>query len=352
LPFIVTRQEIGIGSCYHTAALSPNTRRTPLETSERPKRRSRAYWLLLAVGLVLLALLIAHIGPQKMLTAWRQANKSLLAAGVALFLAGLLVRGVKWRLFLSVTPHRVRYVDALRAYVLNAFFANLTPARTGEVFAPVWLGRHGVPTATGFAVMIVDRMLDLVVVLSFFAVAVWNLNRLAPVDTAVYRTAGIAALIIVAAMLIVVLLALARLDLAIGFLSRFSGRAAVRVRGALSSFRDALVPFRHRRVLAANLGLTALTWLMDLTTSFFVVRSVLPTLTWSASATASLFATAAALASFVPGGIGVGAVGFTAVIALLGYDATAAGAGAVLMTLLTQLVRAAAAGLLAMKSER
>jgi uncharacterized membrane protein YbhN (UPF0104 family) len=75
-------------------------------------------------------------------------------------------------------------------------------------------------------------------------------------------------------------------------------------------------------------------------------------LTWSASATASLFATAAALASFVPGGIGVGAVGFTAVIALLGYDATAAGAGAVLMTLLTQLVRAAAAGLLAMKSER
>ncbi len=324
----------------------------PLETNGRSPRRTSAYWLLLLVGMVLLALLIAHIGPGAMLAAWRQADPALLAAAVVLFFVALLVRGLKWKLFLGVTPHPVGYLDAWRAYVLNAFFANLTPARSGELFAPVWLSRHGVPTATGYAVAVTDRLLDLMVVVTLFAVAVWNLGRLAPADSAAYRTAGLTALVVVAAGVVVLLLTLARLDIAIDLLARRHGRVATRLCEALTAFRDALTPFRHRGVLGANLGLTLLTWLMDLTTSFLVIRSVVPDLTYDASATASLFATAATLASFVPGGIGVGAVGYTAVIALFGYDATAAGSGAVLMTLLSHGVRAATAGILAAKNNR
>jgi len=345
---MLIRQEIKIGSCYHTGALVPNSWRKPLETSPRP-RRAKAYWLLLLVGLALLVLLIAHIGPQTMLAAWRRADKSLLAAAVALFCFGLLARAVKWRLFLRVATHEVSYLDALRAYVLNAFFANVTPGRSGELFAPVWLARHGVPAATGYAVVIVDHMLDAVIVLALFAAAVLNLNRIAPADSGALRAAGLIALVMVAAALVLVLFALLRLDLAIGFLSRFTGRLASRVRGALVLFREALVPFRHRGVLAVNFCISLLAWLTDLTTSYLVVRSVLPGLRWTDSATGSMFAVAAALASFVPGGLGVGAVGFTAVMALLGYDAAAAGSGAVLMTLLTQIVRASAAGLLAGK---
>ena len=323
-------------------------RRISLEgTAPAPHPRRRyLYWLLLAVGFSLLILLIAKIGPGKMLNAWRQADKLFLAAGACLFLAAIFVRGLKWRVFLGVTPHPLDYGPSLRGYVLNAFFANLTPARTGEVFAPVWLGRHGVPTATGYAVVVVDRMLDVLVVLTLFAGAVWLLGIKAPGDSTAYRTAGIIVGGLVLAGLAVLVFALVRLDLAIGFLQRFEGRVAAKVCQALESFREALKPLNNHGVLAANFGLTAASWLMDLTTSFLVVRSVLPGLNWFDSATASMFATAATLASAIPGGIGVGALGYTAVLALLGYDPTHAGAGAVLMTVMTHLLRAALAGLL------
>lgn len=310
-------------------------------------KRPRAYWPLFAVGLLLLAALIVKIGPTRMLAAWARADHLRVLAAVLVFTCAVFIRGFKWRVFLGVTPHPLRYIDALRAYVLNAFLANLTPGRAGELFAPVWLGRHGVPTATGYAVVVVDRTLDVIIVLLLFAAAVWNLGQQAPLAAANYQTAGMLFTVLLLAALAVLLFSLWRLDLAVSFLARFRNRLAVRLRTALESFRQALTHFRHRRVLAANFGLTLLTWIMDITTGYLLVGAFIPHLTWIDSGTAAMFATAAALVSFIPGGIGVGAVGYTAVIALLGYDADLAGAGAILMTCVVHLIRASLAGLLA-----
>jgi len=320
------------------------------ETASANKTRRRLYWLLLTVGLILLALLIAKIGPTRMLDAWRQSDKALLLAGFCLFTFALFIRGLKWRLFLAVTPYPVAFINAVRAYVLNAFFANLTPARTGEVFAPVWLGRHGVPTAAGYALVVVDRMLDVVAVLTLFVLAVWRLGSIAPLESTTYRTGGWILSMLVTCGLVVLIIALLRLDRAIAWLAKFQGRIGTKIRHALDAFREALIPYQHRGVVTTNLGLTFATWLMDLTTSFLVVRSVLPGLTWLDSAVASMFATAAALASMIPGGIGIGAMGYTAVLALLGYDPTLAGAGAVLMTVMTHLIRAVLSGLFSFRA--
>jgi len=347
-----TGREKQIATCYYVILFAPTNSEEWLPADARPSSSSRmpVRWLLLFVGFTLLGLLIYRIGPADMLAAWRQAHKANIAIAATVFIFSLLMRGIKWRLFLAATPTPLSYLQATRAYVYNSFFANLTPGRSGEVFVPVWLGRHGVSTATSYAIVVIDRMLDVLVVLSLFALSVINLGRLAPAESAVYRTAGLTAGLLASAGLIVLLVALIRLDLAIAFLTRFHGRLATRLRGALTSFRDAVARFGRCGLLAANLGITLTTWLLDVTCNYLVVGSIIPELTWTASVTASLFAIAAALASFIPGGIGAGALGYTAVLAIIGYDPVLAGAGAVLNTLLVQVTRTSVVGAFALRA--
>ncbi len=301
-------------------------------------------WVLLVVGGALLALLVLKIGPRQMLDAWRHASKLPVLAASLLFAATIALRAVKWRLFLSNTNYPVGYRACLQAYCLNTFFANLTPARSGEMLAPVWLARHGVPTSTGVAVLIVDRTLDLLAVLTLFFLAAWNLSRLTPDDSAAYRTAGVVVSLLVGVALVLFVLALLRLSVAIDLAGRLPGRLGARLTAALTAFRDALVPFGHRRTLFANLGLTFAGWLMDMLSSFILVRAFLPGLTFLESATAAMFACLAAIFSFIPGGIGIGAASYTAILALLGYDPYLAGSAAVLWTIVAHAVRAGLAG--------
>ncbi len=320
----------------------------PADARPSSSRRASARWLLLLLGFALLGLLIYKIGPANMLAAWRQAHKANIAIAAVVFMLALVVRGFKWQLFLAVTPTPVSYSKATRAYVFNSFFANLTPGRSGEVFAPIWLSRYGVSTATSYAVVVIDRMLDLLIVLSLFAFSVVNLGRLAPTESAMYRTAGLTAGLLVLAGLIALIFMLIRLDLAIAFLTRFHGRLVTRLRDALASFRDAVAQFGRRGLLAINLGITLATWLLDVTCNYLVVGSLIPELTWTDSVTASMFAIAAALASFIPGGIGAGALGYTAVLSLIGYDPVLAGAGAVLNTVMVQTTRSSVVGAFAL----
>lgn len=302
--------------------------------------------MLLLLGFALLALLIARIGPERLWLAWRQAAKPPIVAAALVFAGGIFVRALKWRIFLRATEHRVPYFACLRAYVLNAFLGNLTPARGGEMLAPIWLAEYRVPAATSLAIVVVDRLLDVVAILSLFCLAAWNLGRLVPAASAAYRHAGFAAAAIVTGALLALLIVLARLPWAVARLEKRPGRISARLTALLRSFQQALTPLRRRGVLAPNLCLTFASWMFDIATGYLVIRAFLPELGYLDSATATLFACVASIASFIPGGIGVGAIGYTMVITLLGYDEKAVASGAVVVTLLTQLTRAALAGLL------
>jgi uncharacterized protein (TIRG00374 family) len=300
-------------------------------------------WLLLAVGVALLVLLIFKIGPQRMLTAWAAAPKGPVMLAAALFTATMLLRVVKWQVLLRGTTTPTGYANCAQAYFLNAFLANLTPARSGEMLAPVWLARHRVPLATGAAVLIVDRTIDLLAVLALFFLAAWNLSRLAPSGAAEYRVAGVVVAALVGLALVAFIFALARLQFAARLAAKLPGRLGERLSSALTSLRTALIPFRNRNVLVAVGGITLAGWLLDMLATFTLVRAFLPQLTYLESATASMFACLAAILSFIPGGIGIGAAGYTGVLAVLGFDATLAGSAAVLWTIIAHAVRAALA---------
>jgi len=309
-------------------------------------RGQRAYRILLPAGLILLVILIARIGPEKMWATWIRADKSLIVGAALLFCLSMMARGIRWSLLLSATPTPLKYGRAFKACALNAFFSNLTPARAGDVLAPLWLGPHGVSPAVGYGVVVVDRLFDIVAVLALFCAAVWNFWRIAPAGFAGYRAIFLFTGLILIAGVLAVVFVLLRLELIIGRLERRPGRILGRVAGALRTFSQALASFRRGRILIAAQGVALSCWLMDLTTFYLIGRSMVPDLSWSTSSTAGIFATVASIPTFIPGGLGVGAAAYTVVMTAIGYDTELIGSAAVLMTLLTHGVRAVLAGLL------
>jgi len=126
----------------------------------------------LAIALLGWFLRNANVG--EVLTAVRQANVWLLLASLGLVGVTYWVRAMRWQHLLGpLGPTRFRSVFRTTVIGFAAMF--LLPARAGDVLRPYLLARReGLrPTAT-FATIVVERVLDLIAVLTLLAFYVWG----------------------------------------------------------------------------------------------------------------------------------------------------------------------------------
>lgn len=140
--------------------------------------RSRRWQFL--IGAFLAALLLAFFFRG---IDWNDLGRALLTAR-PLPLAGLilvtfgtyLLRAWRWG-DLQAPLARVRYVDLISATMVG-FAASLLVPRSGELLRP-WLvsRRYPIPTSTGFAAIVLERLIDLIAVLSLFALYLFVLPR-------------------------------------------------------------------------------------------------------------------------------------------------------------------------------
>ncbi len=137
--------------------------------------RFRVRWSTLAIlGLTagLFWLFLKDIDPGAMWGAIVSANPLLVVAAIAATMVTYVFRAIRWRVLLEpVGPTRFR--TAFRTTVIGFALLFLLPARIGEVLRPYLLARQdGLKATSTFATVIVERLLDVVAVLLFFAVAI------------------------------------------------------------------------------------------------------------------------------------------------------------------------------------
>ena len=136
---------------------------------------------ILAIALLGWFLRNANLGA--VLGAVRRARPEMIVAGFVLVAITYWMRVVRWQYLLEpVGPTRFR--TALRTTVIGFAASFLLPARAGDVLRPYLLARQeGLrPTAT-FATIVVERVLDLIAVLTLLAYFVWGSGgRAVPVD--------------------------------------------------------------------------------------------------------------------------------------------------------------------------
>ena len=282
-----------------------------------PRLLGRLLFLVLGllISVLLLYLALRGLDLVALAVVWRQSRVSLLLLGTLLIALSLLLRAERWRGL--VTTGGVALQAAFAANSVGYLGNLLLPARAGELFRSVILGRHsGLGTSHVLAASLSERVLD---ALTLVIVALLSLGTLSTLE--VRRAAvlvAIGCLVVLAA-----LIAAAQMsDRVLAWLAHVTlpERLRLRLLPLASRFLGGLAALRSGRRLRRFGFYTLLIWSLDGVTAVVLARAFQMALTWPQ---ALLLLAILGLASAVPSAPGyVGVYQFVAVTMLvpLGYS--------------------------------
>src|SRR6516225_8611440 len=124
--------------------------------------------LVLVLTIGLLAFFFHDVNLGRVWTATCGADARMLALAVAVTMMTYALRALRWQYLLApIGP--THFGTAFRTTVIGFAASFLLPARPGEVLRPYLLAkREGLPPTSAFATIILERLLDLVIVLLLF----------------------------------------------------------------------------------------------------------------------------------------------------------------------------------------
>lgn len=125
----------------------------------------------------LLALFLRNADLTRVWTEMRSARPDLLALALALTVVMYVVRAERWQYLLApLGPTRFRV--AFRTTIIGFAASFVLPARAGEVLRPYLLARsENISATAAFATVIIERMLDLVAVLTLLGLFLFALEN-------------------------------------------------------------------------------------------------------------------------------------------------------------------------------
>jgi len=200
----------------------------------------------------------------------RRARPDLLALGTLVMAVGFLLRVIRWQCLLRpVGATRLR--TAFRALVMGYAASSLLPARAGDVLRPYVLARQeGLSATSTFATIVMERVLDLVVVLAMLATFVWSVAGNLTGSPAVMRSvqaSGVTAAAAAVALMVVLVLVAHHPERISAFVFRLqrvlSPRLAGRVAEAATAFSAGLAVVRAPGPLAWAVVWSVAVWVVN-----------------------------------------------------------------------------------------
>jgi phosphatidylinositol alpha-mannosyltransferase len=252
------------------ADLRPPVRARRLPSLEpAPPTRHRALRVLSRVGLLatslagvaLAYLALQKIGVTQVAASIVASSPGLVAAGVGVMCASMLVRGIAWHAILEAAPtwRTARRRDALQGTFIGVLMSATLPARLGEpsraliVARRVGRARETLPVVLG--TMVSQTLLNLLA-LAILGTVMLSSVSFAGKHTDALLAVGLAPL----ALLVALLLAPVLVPAAAVSRSRRLGRLLANVRGALVRVRAGLRVFRNPRQAASATVLQLSAW--------------------------------------------------------------------------------------------
>jgi uncharacterized protein (TIRG00374 family) len=166
--------------------------------------------VVLALTAALLAVFLHNVSIGRVATEISRARIEWIVLSLATMFLNLAIRALRWQYLLE--PLGVTsFANAFRATAVGSAATALLPARAGEVIRPYFLARQQPISATGaFATVILERLLDVVTVLTLLASFVFVFGRdMARVNPAAFAglkwagaTAGAGSLLVLAVLFV------------------------------------------------------------------------------------------------------------------------------------------------------
>lgn len=166
------------------------------------KKKTRAI-----VGLITAAFFIWLISKgldfQELKTVFRQADISYIVAAVALFFIGYSCRIERWRLMLLQENSDLRWRDCAGPLMASVAANNVLPFRAGDIIRGFGFNKRlSISASTSLTSLVVERMLDLLMVVSFLGAALIYFGT----DSSRFIGIGGSALVVGAAVILFLLL--------------------------------------------------------------------------------------------------------------------------------------------------
>lgn len=238
--------------------------------------------LLIALMLILVGIFLRDANLGEVWRVVRGADPGGLAAGVVCLFTTYVLRALRWQVMLAPLG-RVHVGPAYRATVIGFAASFVLPARAGEVLRP-WLlaRREGLDAAAVFATIVIERMLDLVAVVSCLALFLLVFDPgMAAIDASMYatvRTGGLAAAAAAVVGMGMLLGCAARPDLlarAVAGAARWLPAAlGAALRGLAQAFVAGLAVVRDPARLGVTLAWSLLLWIVIAAQIWVVSRAL------------------------------------------------------------------------------
>lgn len=273
-------------------------------------RKRRQRWIVTAVIAVILIFLFWRTSQS---ADWKQfswpqvwsllvhADRIWLAVALALTYASYLIRAYRWKFFLD--PFKPSSLSVLFTGQILGFSAVYLIGRPGELVRPAYIARwEGVPFASQLAILVLERLYDLVTTALLFGLALY-LEPMkagsAGVGQTLHRMHQGAMAVLAGTGTMVVLLVVYRFydEDIIRWTSQRLRFLPFKVRRTLGnvarSFAEGLDVIRNVRDLGASIACTALLWAVNISVFWAVYQSLggaLADLSWWAAAVVSFCA--------------------------------------------------------------
>jgi uncharacterized protein (TIRG00374 family) len=247
-----------------------------------------------AISIAALWLVLRSVDIDQTAAALGRANPGWIVVSAAFLSTDLAIRSFRWKLLLA--PIASVAYPRMVGYLLIGYLANnVLPARLGELVRSHYLGdREGISRAAALGTVVVERVVDLAIVVAIASLALLVLSVRGIVAGAVIVGAAVAGLFLVAVALGVVAHRLPGADRARRLLESWP-----RLRSLAASLQGGLAVAGRPRTLVAALATSAVAWSMTTLAFAAAGQSIGLELTIGQAA---LLSSGVALASAVPAG--------------------------------------------------
>lgn len=250
----------------------------------------------IGISLVSLGLVLRQVDFASVAQVLSTAVPAWLAVMIAFQLVDVAVRGLRWQ-WLLAPIQRVPYLRTLDYLLVGYLANNILPARLGELVRSHYLGdREGVSRTTTLGTVVVERVVDIAVLVAIASVAILILQVRGVVASAVLVGLALTGLLVLGLVVALVAHRLPGAERAIATIERWP-----RVHELGRRLRGGLAVAGRPRTLGGAVGLSLVTWASTIVAVAAAGRSIGLELS---TAEAALFASGIALATAIPSGPG------------------------------------------------
>ncbi|SNS23762.1 hypothetical protein SAMN06265795_101658 [Noviherbaspirillum humi] len=295
-------------------------------------RKAARFGLGLGLAALFAWMLVRQIRLDELRRAFEGVEQHWVAAALLSFVAGYVCRIQRWRLMLQVARPGLRWADCAGPFLASFAVNNVLPFRAGDVLRAFAFNRRlGVTSGSVLATLLVERLLDLLMVLVLFgaALAVFGLQA--------SQLAGIggATLILAGGMVMMVLLFPGLFSPILQAFGKVAGRVApslgVRMQEEIGKILSTLAGMARGGNMIRLIAWSAMAWLAEGGVFGFAALAIHSITMPSASWLALPIGTLATLIPSTPGYVGTFDYFTVHAMTALGNERTAAVAYALLV---------------------